>query len=90
MKIKVLWWGVSLLLVASLALATGVQEGDVQEEVVASGEPQYGGTLTTARIYGDPTGADMFETPWPAQNYVHPVLDHLLTGNRQVWTERHQ
>ena len=87
MRKRILWLGLSFLLVAALVLASCAVE---EEEEPAVGEPQYGGTLTLASglWVGDPPSADMCDNLWPTPVYLGPVLDYLITGDVEKYGPR--
>jgi peptide/nickel transport system substrate-binding protein len=87
MKKKILWFGLSFLVVAGFALASGDEE--VSEEQADTMGPQYGGTLTfyngligglfaDFEISFDHVAAPAF---WVSNFWTGPYAERLLTGD---------
>ena len=91
MKRKVLWLGLSCLLVASLVLASCAKEEVVtpgeqeeEEEVVTptAGEPQYGGTLRMHTMYStDPPSWDLMVGKHVTASQNSPYMEELVVGD---------
>jgi len=86
MKKRILWLGLSFLLVAALVLAScGEAEVGEQEE---EEEPQHGGTLTHYIFPGEAAGADVANDGWPTQVFAAPVIDYLIMGDFEQYGPR--
>jgi len=91
MKKRILWLGLSFLLVAALVLTSCGEAvpGEQEEEEVAVGEPQYGGTVTNFLSWGgEATTADVTESLWPAPIFTSPVVDFLIIGDFEKYGPR--
>ena len=89
MKKRILWLGLSFLLVAALVLAScgeavpGEQEEEEEEEEEEEGGPQYGGTLTwfTYDSVCMPQSWDLADIYWMSSITNHQYLENLLQGD---------
>ena len=92
MKKRVLWLGLSFLLVTALVLAScgeavpGEQEEEEEEEEEeepAADVPQYGGTLNVLSLYTSlvPPDLDPLSTTYIVSMYTPPHMETLLTGD---------
>jgi peptide/nickel transport system substrate-binding protein len=90
MKKRILWLGVSFLLVAALVLAScgptepGEQEEEEEEEEEEEGGPHYGGTLTVSHMRADKSLGSLDPIrggSWWANTYCQPYLMHLTKGD---------
>ena len=93
MKKRILWLGLSFLLVAALVLASCGETvpGEQEEEegpVWTPGEPQYGGTLTWFTASQQPwlpQSWDNDDLYWLTAVYTEPYLDTLLESDMLDW-----
>ena len=87
MKGKIRWTGWSFLLAAAfLVLALPLYAGGTpeaaEESQPATGEPQYGGTLTIYVWGGNPPSADRaFSGKWQTVQYSSPIQEYLTEGD---------
>ena len=75
-----------VLLMMTALLVCGVSlfatpASEATETSSGSGEPQYGGTLTVSRGFGEAATADMSLSQWPSVYYTNPVIDFLIIGD---------
>ena len=82
-----------LLLVAAALLISGsplfaAGSNEVAQTASGSGEPQYGGTLTVSRGFGEAATADMTLSQWPTVYYTNPVIDFLIIGDFEKYDAR--
>jgi len=96
MKRKILWMGLSLLVVAALVLTSCAKEEVVtpgeqeEEEEQVVGKPIYGGTLTwisCATIY-PPNSWDILSGEWWNNHWTAPYMSHLLAGDIEKYGPR--
>lgn len=78
---------VTIFLISSVSIfAEG--KAEVSETATGTGEPQYGGTLTIARGFGEAPTADMAQSMWPTVYYTNPVIDFLIIGDFEKYDAR--
>ncbi len=96
MRKKILWLGLSFLLVAALVLASCApavgeqEEEEEEEEEPAVGEPQRGGTLTMIH-YRTGVGVenwDILAGYWSTPAWVSPFLENLGVGDVEKYGPR--
>lgn len=93
MRATIRWTGLSLLVAAALFVfalplyAGGATEAP-QQQPSATGEPQYGGTLTAFIWGGDPPTADRLSGSWLSLQYSSPVLEYLTEGDFEKYGPR--
>jgi len=90
MKKKISVLALVLVLISTLSFASGSKESTA--ETTASGEPQYGGTLTvllwSQASKADPGSPDIADGLWAPTQFLFPIQDKMFAGDFEKYGPR--